>query len=141
MFKPVAVLMNASRRPVEAIETVIALTFFILGLYIISPLYVTTSTSAISMAFGSDYVQRAFVALTFYIIPALPVLLAWFVPRFNTLWWRSRATSWMFMGALFITILRLVTIGWVPLTWLFTLSLSFIVGICHLYIKSGDGLG
>lgn len=136
MSRAVEVVRGVATRPIEAIEAVIALTLFCFGLYLVSPFYVITATAAIAATFGEDYLLRALTGAVLYVLPSLPTLLSLFIPHFDTPTWRTRANLGMFVGVSFLTLLRLISVGLFPLTWLFTLGLGLISAICYLHWKA-----
>lgn len=136
MSRVAEVVRGIATRPVEAIEAVIALTLFFFGLYMVSPFYVATSTGALSVAFGSDILLRVVVAVPLYIAPTLITITSLFTRYFNSPAWRARANLGMFIGVIFLTLLRLLTIGLFPMIWLFTLALGLISALCYLYWRS-----
>lgn len=129
-------MRGVANRPIEAIEAVIALTLFFFGLYMVSPFYVTTSTGALSVAFGSDILLRLIVAVPFYIIPTLITITSLFSGYFHSPTWRARANLGMFIGVIFLTLLRLLTIGFFPMIWLFTLAMGLISAVCYLHWRA-----
>ncbi len=135
MPRLIEVIKQAAVRPVQAIQGVIALVSLILGIYIASPVYVASSGSAVAQAFQDIFWQQALVGLGFFILPALPILLSFFFMRFATTKWYTRSTFWMFCGFLFISFLRIITVGVFPVTWVLSIAIALVVGICHLYWK------
>lgn len=123
-------------RPIQAIEVVVALTLLVFGLYIMSPFYVITTTAAIAESFGQEQALRSAVGFIFYIIPSSPTVLSLFFPRFDTPKWHAKANLGMFIGVMFLTLLRLLTVGLFPFTWLFSLGLGLVAAVCYLYWKA-----
>lgn len=134
MTRAITVFKDAASRPMEAIETIIALVLFVFGCYLISPLYIEAPQTA-SSALASNPTALLIAGVGLYILPALPILLGLFWKRVNTLKWRTRSTFWMFIACMFITLLRLITIGFTPLVWLFTFALGLIAAVCFLYMR------
>lgn len=134
MNRAISVFTNAASRPMEAIETIIALTLFIFGCYLISPLHDSSAGGASSALASNEYVLLA-AGVFLYILPTLPILLGLFWKKANTLKWRTRSTFTMFVACMFITLLRLTTIGFTPFVWLFTFALGLIAAVCYLYMR------
>ncbi len=103
------------------------------GLYLISPFYVAVPGSAIAGAFANYEVQRITIGIIFYVLPSLPIILGFFNEFFRTNKWYAFANNYMFVGLLFLTLLRLLTVGFVPFTWIFSLGLGLVSGVCSLY--------
>ncbi len=135
MIRVITVFTEAATRPMQAIETIIALTLFTFGAYLTSPFYEITSGTSIGIAFQDNPSVQVAVGLLLYMLPALPIILALFWKRFNTLKWRTRSTFCMFIACMFITILRLIIIGLTPLFWIFTFALGLVSAVCYLYMR------
>lgn len=114
----------------------VAVMMFLFGLYVVSPFYVVANTAAIAQAFGSSHAQRALVGLVLYVIPSLPVIASLFSRKFKTPTWYARGCFGMFIGLLFLSILRIITIGVFPLQWVFSLTLGLVLGVCYLYWRA-----
>lgn len=127
------VFKTASTRPVEAIEAIVALVTMVVGLYVASPWYVVSPGAAVGQAFDTS-IQHVIVGLMFFIIPAIPTLLALFIDRCNTYRMRRIGTFMLFVSLLFVAILQTFVVGLVPLSWLYILGLSLVSGICYLYV-------
>ena len=130
-----AVLNLSARRPIETIEVLIATVLFLFGIYLLTPSYMEGGPNSFGIAFRDNEVAKTFVAITLYIVSSLPILLGLFFKRLRTCRWRAWATMGMFIGAMFVTLLRILIIGFNPPLWLFTLALGLIIGVCHVYNK------
>jgi len=131
-------ILRISNKPMESIQGVIATSCFFFGLYVLSPFYVQGAISSISVVFSDSTIGRMSVGLFFFVLPALPTILGFFYERYRTLKWRSRSAFYMFVGISFLTCLRLITLGFTPLIWVFYLSLGIISAILYLYWKARD---
>lgn len=136
--KGYSVFRKIQKEPVNAIVALVAVGFFIFGLYVASPFYVADSSAALSQAFAGNDLQRSIVGFLFFVIPSSPIILGFFKRRFFTPPWTLYSTLGMFVGMLFLTILRWVTLGFFPLTWVFGFILAFVLAICYLHLKARD---
>jgi len=125
-------------KPMETIQAIIAGACFLFGVYVISPLYASGENSSISIVFDNSTVSREVIGFLFFFLPSLPTILGLFIERFRTPKWRARSAFCMFIGILFLTSLRIVTIGLTPLIWVFYLSLGLISAVLYLHWKDGD---
>ncbi len=136
MSRFVEVVRNAAEKPIEAIQVIVAITVFILALWVASPIYVpTSSSSAVAIAFSNNILQKALIGLVIG-LPPLPIILSLFFKRFNTVSWYIRSTQGMFICLLFLTLLRVLVVGWLPLTWVSTLGLALVLIPCYLHWKA-----
>lgn len=135
MSRIVEVVRNASKNPVEAIQVVVALVAFCIAAYVISPFFVIEASPVVDQAFNSLVIGKV---LFFFLImlPSVPIILGLFYRRFQTVDWYTRSTFFMSVGFLFIVLLRLVTVGFLPLVWVPSLALSIIMAICWAYWKA-----
>lgn len=134
-MRVIEVFKSSATRPIEAIESIIAIVCLVFGIYLASPFYVSSINSAVSLAFIDKPVQKLFVAVFLFIIPSMPIILSLFFKSFATRQWRAHSMFAMFVAFIFLTILRLITIGLVPAVWLFTLALGLISAVCYLYTR------
>lgn len=137
MTRAVEVFRSASKRPMEAIEVILALTLFGAGLYLLSPTYVIQDSgmSTTAQAFADNDLAHMSYGLFGFIVPAAPILLGLFLRRFNTITWRTRSTFMMFLAFLFTALFRVIVIGPVPILWVFPLALAFVSAVCYLYVR------
>lgn len=121
-------------RPYEIIELILAAVILGFGIYLASPLYEATSTTAIGALFES-YVGRTILSIL-YIVPPLFTLAGFCLEKSKrSLACRSWGALGIFNAYLFVSILRVITQGWIPVIWIFLLALSLIAGVIHLRLQ------
>ena len=128
------VLEVFNRKPVTLVLYVLAVILVVYGSYIASPLYQISASTGLGLLFDQWYLRYFTVVL--YIVPGLMTLFG-LIARNKTFGQIGSFT--MFLAFLFSTILRLITIGFTPAIWLFSLALALIAGICYLSDRVPDG--
>lgn len=121
-----------ARHPIETIQGAVALTLSIFGVYILMPFYVSSTPSDGNEAF-SGFLSKLIFCLIFFVLPALPTILGFWIDKFKTAKWRARGCFYMFIGIAFLTSLRILAAGINPPVWFFYLGLGVIAGILYLY--------
>ncbi|WNM73450.1 membrane protein [Streptomyces phage Liandry] len=123
-------LVKLFKHPLVVVEVIIAVGLLVSGLYTVGPWYVTNATTPIGQAIDSTLVRMSIGA--FYTLSALTSLWGGFKD-----WDESRSIGlfMMFLSYSFITILRWMAIGFVPLTWVFSLTLALIVAFLYFRIR------
>ena len=114
-------------RPELVIEIILATALFALAVYLGGPWYVSAPTSAIGNTIEAD-VTRIWTALV-YIIPALMTFFGVVRDKPKV---RSYGTFGLFMGYLFATILRLLTVGFFPVLWIYPLSIALVAAVVYI---------
>jgi len=130
MSKRSAVLVKAYAHPLVIIEVIIAVGLLVSGLYTMSWLYQPSATTPLGQAIDSTYVRMIIGA--FYASTALAIMAG--AKRAK----RTLEATGLFMASLsygFMTLLRWLTIGFVPLTWVFSLTLMLIVAFLYFRIR------
>lgn len=117
-------------RPLSVIETILAVVLVIFGIYLDSPFYESFPTTSIGAVFEAD-LARLLISLVYLVPPALLLI----GHRKSSDKFRSVGLFGIFLAYFFITILRLATFGWQPLSWLFTLALAIIAAIVFINFK------
>ena len=112
-------------RPEIVIEVTLAIILLIFAIYLGGPWYVGGPTTAIGSAIEADTVRLLTAAI--YIVPGAATLLGLKSDRI-----RVYGTFGLFLAYLFSTILRVLTVGFTPLLWLFTLGLALVCGVCYI---------
>lgn len=112
------------------IEAVAYLTLLVAGSYLLSPFYVAAPGTSISAALTSEWAQRLLGVV--YVLPSALGIYALWKNKLNLREWATLGT---FIGYLFITLLRLITIGPIPILWVFTFALTIIVGLIHILLR------
>jgi len=121
-------LVKIFKNPLVVIEVIIAVGLLVSGLYAVGPWYVTNATTPIGRAIDSSIVRMAIGG--FYTMSAATSLIGSF--RDNDV---SVGLFLMFLSYSFMTILRWMAIGFVPLTWVFSLTLALIVAFLYFRIR------
>ncbi len=123
-----------SNRPYMVIELILAVVILGFGIYLASPFYHAAATTTIGALFDS-YVGRAVLSFL-YIVPPLFTLVGFCVKNYTrSLAFRSWGALGIFNAYLFVSILRIITQGWIPVIWIFLLALSLIAGVIHLRLQ------
>ncbi|QDK03040.1 membrane protein [Streptomyces phage Braelyn] len=123
-------LVKLFKHPLVVVEVIIAVGLLVSGLYTAGPWYVPSATTPLGQAIDSTLVRMAIGG--FYALSALTSLWGGFRD-----WDESRSIGlfMMFLSYSFITILRWISIGLVPLTWIFSLTLALIVAFLYFRIR------
>ncbi|UGL63186.1 hypothetical protein SEA_BARTHOLOMUNE_228 [Streptomyces phage Bartholomune] len=123
-------LVKLFKHPLVVVEVIIAVGLLVSGLYTVGPWYVTNATTPLGQTIDSTLVRMAIGG--FYALSALTSLWGGFRD-----WDESRSIGlfMMFLSYSFITILRWIAIGFVPLTWIFSLTLALIVAFLYFRIR------
>lgn len=121
------------RKPIEVIMFIIAIGLLAYSLLVLSPFYVSDYGNAIAEGFAS----RGFeVGITLgFMASSIPGIIAPFNPKIPNIFmeWGSMG---MFLSFLFLTILRVMLYGFMPLTWIHLLTLSLVCGAVRIYLRS-----
>lgn len=123
-------LVKIYSHPLLVIEVIIAVGLLVSGLYAVGPWYQVSATTPIGKTIDSAAVRMAIGG--FYTISAGTSL-------WTTIKLRSQDNSiglfLMFLSYSFMTILRWLAIGLIPLTWVFSLTLALIVAFLYFRIR------
>lgn len=116
------------------IEGLLSVALIMWGAYLLSPVYdIETSSGAFSHAFQYP-LSLAISAVVYLIIGALPIV--------GFLWGKHRLVSYgmggVFMGYLYLALVRLISVGFQPIIWVFYIVLALIAAVCYLRERS-DG--
>lgn len=114
-------------KPEIVISFILSLMLIAFGLYIGGPWYVPTETSV----FGSEIHPEVIRVLTaaFYLIPGIVNLYGLIKSKRK---WRAIGTFGAFLGLLFATIIRLLTIGVTPVLWFYPLALALMSAVLYM---------
>lgn len=123
-------LVKAYTNPLRTIEVIIAVGLLVSGLYAVGPWYVVSSTSPIGHAIDSTIVRMMIGG--FYVASAGTSIVG--VARKGNGEY-SFGLFLMFLSYSFMTILRWLAIGFVPLTWVFSITLALIVAFLYFRIR------
>jgi hypothetical protein len=123
-------LVKIYKHPLVVIEVIIAVGLLVSGLYAVGPWYVVNATTPIGQTIDSAIVRACIGG--FYTISAGTSLL-------GALRFKGEDVSiglfLMFLSYSFMTILRWLAIGFLPLTWVFSLTLALIVAFLYFRIR------
>lgn len=123
-------LVKMYSQPLVVIEVIIAVSLLVSGLYSVGPWYVVNSTTPIGKAIDSEWIRVSIGG--FYVMAAVTSI-------WGSLSHRERINSaglfLMFLSYSFMTILRWLAIGFVPLTWIFSVTLGLIVAFLYFRIR------
>jgi hypothetical protein len=122
-------LVKTYMNPLRTIEVIIAMGLLVTGLYAVGPWYVVSSTSPIGHAIDSTIVRMMIGG--FYVASAGTSIIG--VARGDGE--RSFGLFLMFLSYSFMTILRWLAIGFLPLTWVFSITLALIVAFLYFRIR------
>ncbi|AXH67376.1 hypothetical protein SEA_WOFFORD_240 [Streptomyces phage Wofford] len=122
--------MKMYKHPLGTIEVMIAVGLLVSGLYTMSWFYEPASTTPLGVAVDSTAVRMSIGA--FYSLSALTVIFG--SVRSND-GWRAKGLFAISLSYGFMTLLRWLTIGITPLTWVFSLTLMFIVAFLYFRIR------
>jgi hypothetical protein len=122
-------LVDATRfDPVDAIDIILSVVMVFVGAYSISP-WIEFVPESILWA-GLFHPPLIWALGVVYMAAGLTVL-AGHRCRHRAL--KSAGLMMVFVSLLFITILRLIVFGPVPITWLFSLALALVTGVAYLH--------
>lgn len=123
-----------ANKPTEIIEGIICFLAIYVGLFALTPYYVSSTHSVMIIAITSDIALTAYaIWLLFWgSIGLYSLLEAGFPYRKNGRKWTSGA---LFLSLIWFTIMRLAVFGWQEVNWVPLFCLALIEGI--LYIRIG----
>jgi len=122
----------ARKDPIYLIAVIIAVGLLIFGIYVIGPWYVGGGATAVGSVFDTE-ISRFILGLG-YITP--PVMT--FIGAKKRGRWATMGIFGSSAACIFIAVLRIVTIGWIPFVWLFPLVMGLVAGVCYLVVSLGD---
>lgn len=121
--------------PIESMQSIIAIALILFGLFLLSPWYVPSPQFIEAASVSTNVLLRDGIFSLLFIAPALTTVLGWFSTKFRTSEWRARACFGMFVAIMFVTLLRIILIGFTPPIWLFYLGMGLISAVCYLHWK------
>lgn len=122
-------------RPLECMQSIVAICLLALGLFLLSSFYVPSPQFVQAASVSTNVLLREGLFSLFFIVPALSTVAGWFSSRFRTSAWRARGCFIMFTAILFVTLLRIFIVGLTPPIWIFYLGLGFVSAVCYLHWK------
>ena len=125
-------------RPTYIIEVIIAGLSFVLGTYLCSPLYMPPPNNKANNTFSQSQTLRFVVAFGLLLLPSIISFLSLHYWKFKSNFWRRRATFFLFCAWIFLGVLQLTNSGFYPITWIITLTIGAIAGVCHFSTVAAD---
>lgn len=123
-------LVKMYGHPLIVIEVIIAVSLLVSGLYSIGPWYEPNPTTPVGKAIDSDWVRMCIGGL--YVTAASTSLVGALGDKDRV---NSAGLFLMFLSYSFMTILRWLAIGFLPLTWIFSVTLGLIVAFLYFRIR------
>jgi hypothetical protein len=135
MIEPITFFKSIAKRPMEAIESIIAFILFLTGIWFMTPWY-TPNPGAASQLKIIDGITLSILFGTVQILMAGPMLYAllrkkW--PRRQQV--RRIVTFTSFLLLTFYGFSGVILFGTQRLSWLQTFGLALISAVCHLRLK------
>ena len=124
-----------STRPIAAIEYVLSGAAAIFGLYLMSPWYEIEKSIGHGTVF--DDFGMIIVLGVFFILVA-GYMLYGLIKSSEEI--RSQGLFYLFLSLTFISILRILNFGFVPLIWFFPMVCAIITAVCYIKIKLEDAV-
>jgi len=130
-MKSMSNLLKAARSPIEGVISIFSIGLFLYALYLISPWYhANYNVATAALQRNAEYALGAFLILV-----TLPGIIAPFLKakkRFKAL---EISSFGIFLGFLFLTALRIIFFGWIPVTWMPSVLISFASAYINLWLK------
>ncbi|QGH76490.1 hypothetical protein SEA_DAUBENSKI_222 [Streptomyces phage Daubenski] len=125
-----AALVKIFKHPLVVVEVIIAVGLLVSGLYAVGPWYQVSATTPIGKAIDSVWIRMSIGG--FYTLSAGTSLWGAYKSAGED---NSIGLFLMFLSYSFMTILRWLAIGFVPLTWVFSLTLALVVAFLYFRIR------
>jgi hypothetical protein len=122
--------------PEYLIEVFLAVTLTVTGIYLAGPWYVGGSTTAVGVL-SDSLIGHTAIGLGYTAAGAVAI----YGVAKNSVKARYWGTMALFGSYFFMTLLRLLTIGFAPIIWLLILCLAFISGLMHIIESRRMGRG
>lgn len=126
-------LLALARHPVETVIFIISLGLFVFAAYMLSPVYEGAFQSPVKA--GLEGRTQEYIVGFAFTVTSLFGLLAPIAKDGLRSKLFKLGSFFMFANFLFLTILRIVTIGWTPWTWEPTLMIAVISGVLRLFLE------
>lgn len=125
-----AALVKIYSHPLIVIEVIIAVGLLVSGLYVMGPWYQVSATTPVGRTIDSAAIRMGIAG--FYVLSAGTSL-------WGTIGLRHEDSSLglflMCMSYSFMTLLRWLAIGLIPLTWVFSITLALITAFLYFRIR------
>ena len=122
-------LVKIYSHPLVVIEVIIAVGLLTSGLYVMGPWYQINATTPLGQTIDSTVIRMTIAG--FYVLSAATSLWGAALRREDT----SIGLFLMCMSYSFMTMLRWLAVGFIPLTWVFSLTLAFITAFLYFRIR------
>lgn len=118
-----AAIRRITRKPLESIGLLMAVSLVLVGLYVLSPWYVGVVVPITSVKI---------VVGIFYVLMGLPFLVKGFhaIPK----WVANLSSNCIFVGYFFTTLLIFITVGPTPVYWVWPLVGTLIALVVHVWV-------
>jgi len=126
-------LLWLARHPVETVIFIISLGLFVFSVYMLSPAYMGAFNSPVKA--GLDGRTQEYITGIFFFVTSSFGLIAPFVKENLRLRLLKLGSFFMFVNFLFLTILRIITIGWTPWTWEQSLTIAAVCGVLRIFLE------
>lgn len=116
-------LRSITKKPLESIGFIMAVSLVLVGIYILSPFYIGIIVPAMPLKITVG---------VFYILMGLPFLFKGFhaIPK----WVANLSSNCIFVGYLFTTLLILITVGLTPIYWVWSAVGTIIALVVHVWV-------
>lgn len=131
MPSAVSVYQTIKTNPIFVIEIIFAIGLMVYGLYILGPLYEVSYSTALGRFFEGPPVRIGMGFL--YMVSGVVVL---FAKIKNHTRLRTSGAFLMFMAFFFTFVIRVVTIGLIPLIWMHYLMLALACAVIYLHLRT-----
>jgi hypothetical protein len=129
-MKSMIVILKAVRSPVEGIVGIFSSGLLVYALYLASPWYhANYNVTTAALQRNVEYILAATMMLA-----SLPGLVAPFIRKERRHRSLKLGTFGVFMSFLFLTVLRVIVFGWIPLSWLPLLMISLASAFLHIWL-------
>ena len=125
------VLKHLAAIPVPAIMFVLALGLFLWGAYVVSPWYI--GTAPVNYTFDHQRTYEIVLGAVYMVLGGARL----YGVAFKRAWLAEIGPTLVMMGYLFLALLRIVVVGWTPVSWLPLLLLAIVAAICRLALSVG----
>jgi hypothetical protein len=130
-------LLSAAKHPVETITFIISAGLFAFACYMLSPVYATNYVSPLTINFSQD-MQEFVIAVYFALTSATGLIFPFIKKKKLSTKLVKLASFFNFSNYLFLVILRVITVGWFPFSWMPMITVAFISGVNRLFLEIAD---
>ena len=131
-MKTLAKLVSAAKSPVEGVIHIFSTGLLLYASYLLSPWYEPNYVTAVSAGLQNN----AEVGLAIlYVVCSAPGIIAPFFKNKTRTTLLKLASFGVFLSFLFLAVLRITLLGWLPLTWLPPVMISLASGYLHIWLE------